>query len=157
MMEIELDENDKDLRFALHKEELFEKYYKKGFPFDKVYRWLTYANMTESGKVLDEDKKDYFKRREISYVKLTNDGKEEFTIRHLCYDNAKQFELNAQMMNPVRIDIGPVCDIPPEVNKNNLGDKKAVAEEREFVIDIDMNDYDEIRTCCSGASMCQSC
>lgn len=60
-------------------------------------------------------------------------------------------------MNPIRIDIGPVCDIPPEVNKNNLGEKKAVAEEREYVIDIDMNDYDSIRTCCTGASMCQSC
>lgn len=47
--------------------------------------------MTESGKILDEDKKDYFKRREISYVKLTNDGKEEFTIRHLCYDSFKNF------------------------------------------------------------------
>jgi DNA primase small subunit len=113
--------------------------------------------MTESGKILDEDKKDYFKRREISYVKLTADGKEEFTIRHLCYDNPKAFEVNAKQMNPIRIDIGPVCDIPPEVNKNNLGDKKAVAEEREYVIDIDMNDYDSIRTCCSGASMCQSC
>jgi len=60
-------------------------------------------------------------------------------------------------MNPIRIDIGPVCDIPPEANKNALGEKKAIAEEREYVIDIDMNDYDAIRTCCSGASMCQSC
>lgn len=72
-MEIELDENDKDLRFSLHKEVLFAEYYRIGFPFAKIYKWLSYANMTESGKILDEDKKDYFKRREISYVKLTND------------------------------------------------------------------------------------
>jgi DNA primase small subunit len=156
-MELEFDENDQDLRFSLHKEELYKEYYLKGFPFAKVYRWLSYANMTESGKILDEDKKDYFKRREISYVKLASDGKEEFTIRHLCYDSAKGFETSAINMNPVRIDIGPVCDIPPQANKNNLGEKKPVAEEREYVIDIDMNDYDTIRTCCSGASMCQSC
>lgn len=95
-MEIELDENDNDLRFSLHKEDLFQEYYNRCFPFFKVYKWLCYANMTESGKILDEEKKDYFKRREISYVKLTSDGKEEFTIRHLCYDNSKAFETNAK-------------------------------------------------------------
>ena len=155
-MEIELDENNKDMKFALQKEEMFKQYYQKGFPFFKVFKWLSYANMSKSGKILD-DRKDYFKRREISYVKLSGDGKEEFTIRHLCYNNHKEFEKNARIMNPVRIDIGPVCNIPPEVNKNSLGEKKAIAEEREYVIDIDMNDYDDIRTCCSGAKMCQSC
>lgn len=155
-MEIQLDENNKDMKFALQKEEMFRQYYLKGFPFFKVYKWLSYANMTKSGKILD-DRKDYFKRREISYVKLSGDGKEEFTIRHLCYNNHKEFEKNARNMNPIRIDIGPVCNIPPEVNKSNLADKKAIAEEREYVIDIDMNDYDDIRTCCTGARMCQSC
>jgi DNA primase small subunit len=89
--QIDIDENDKDMNFTFHKEDLYREYYKKGFPFFKVYKWLSYANMTKTGKILDE-KKDYFKRREISYVKLSNDGKEEFTIRHLCYNNHTEFE-----------------------------------------------------------------
>lgn len=56
--------------------------------------------------------------------------------------------------NPEKIDIGPVMNIRP---KNHRSVLKMEAVQREFVFDIDMTDYDEVRTCCSGAAVCIKC
>lgn len=58
---------------------------------------------------------------------------------------------------PLRIDIGALFDGNVSINKNKVKDLTITAEEREYVIDIDMNDYDDIRTCCQGKKLCKRC
>jgi len=74
----------------------------------------------------------------------------------LCFKNAEQFKQTLVDRVPYKIDIGAVYNIAPD--RHNASDKKAfVPMQKEMVFDIDMNDYDDVRTCCQGANVCERC
>jgi DNA primase small subunit len=96
----------------------------------------------------------HYNRREISFIVRQEDG-EEFCLRNMSYSDADKFKSDIRKYVPARIDIGPIYDNNAYNNKDAT--KKGTAVAREFVIDIDMNDYNDIRTCCTGKSLCQKC
>ena len=134
-------------------------YYDKAFPIDLMYKWLSYFKIKDPNQsgilqsLKDEEtvKSDQFYNREFSFT-LEND----VYCRYLCFKTPEEFKETLVSRCPHKIDIGAVFNIPP---KNHLStDKKVfIPVEKEMVFDIDMTDYDNVRTCCSGAKVCGKC
>ncbi|KAH8257614.1 hypothetical protein KR038_012098 [Drosophila bunnanda] len=115
-------------------------YYRRLFPHMPFYRWLSYG-LTEDG---------IFCNREISFT-LHDD----IYLRYLCFESQAEFEKEICLKVPVKMDIGPVMHTRPKNIRTVPGGLNPV--QRELVFDIDMTDYDPVRTCCSEAEVCQKC
>ena len=119
------------------------------FPYQQMFDWLSYGNDPSStSNVVD---KTFFARREWSFT-----IEDDIYIRYQSFKTQQEFKDAIIKRQPHKIDIGAVFTAPPK-DHASFNPEVFKPVERELVFDIDMTDYDDIRTCCKGASICKKC
>ncbi|KAJ3333032.1 primase, DNA, polypeptide 1 (49kDa), partial [Blyttiomyces sp. JEL0837] len=142
-------------------------FYMKLFPFESMVRWLSYGNGEHKQvlRVLFEEvfqttnvvistysvQKNYFLHREFSFT-LPSDA----YIRFQSFKDADALKQELIRLCPVKLDIGAVYNAKP-IERKALRPGAFQPISRELIFDIDMTDYDPIRTCCKDANICKLC
>ncbi|KAA6424440.1 MAG: DNA primase small subunit-like [Trebouxia sp. A1-2] len=140
-------------------QQLMKMYYGRLFPHQDMFKWLAYGNDSKHPQA----DLAYFHKREFCF---TLDG--DIFVRYQSFKAGLSAsthdgeELRAAINNklPAKIDIGPVYNVDPK-HRNAYagleGNRKFMPVERELVFDIDLTDYDDVRTCGKGAHICNKC
>ncbi|KAL9071260.1 MAG: hypothetical protein Q9157_005522 [Trypethelium eluteriae] len=122
--------------------EIMKAFYQRLFPFRHLFQWLNHSPSPTND----------FANREFAFT-LQNDA----YLRYQSFPTADLLRKQCVSLNPSRFEIGPVYSTNPRDRKTLRKASAFRPLSKELVFDIDMTDYDEIRTCCSGANICNRC
>eukprot|EP01053_Blabericola_migrator_P002775 Blabericola_migrator_1__2774@NODE_1792_length_3786_cov_44_642915_g1156_i0_p3_GENE_NODE_1792_length_3786_cov_44_642915_g1156_i0NODE_1792_length_3786_cov_44_642915_g1156_i0_p3_ORF_typecomplete_len140_score21_08DNA_primase_S/PF01896_19/0_00019Condensation/PF00668_20/0_058_NODE_1792_length_3786_cov_44_642915_g1156_i080499 len=133
----------------MKQQQLLALYYAHLCPFQELVEWLRPGTQRAAPLM----------HREFSISMQKEDGKEIYR-RWLSFSTADDIKSEILRTKPIphKFDIGAVYTKPVSAKDNVLNNDtpfRPIA--REFVLDIDMNDYDNIRTCCEGKKVCKKC
>ncbi|KAF2271561.1 prim-pol domain-containing protein [Westerdykella ornata] len=124
--------------------EIMRAFYQRLFPFRYLFQWLNHSPNPSDG--VD------FKHREFAFT-LPNDA----YLRYQSFPTADLLRRQCIQLLPSRFEIGPVYSTNPRDRKTLRKASAFRPVSKELVFDIDMTDYDDIRTCCTGANICHKC
>lgn len=77
-------------------------------------------------------------------------------VRYQSYSSADAFKTDVLRLMPSRFEYGPVYSANPRQRKM-LPKGACVPVRKEFCLDIDLTDYDDVRTCCTKTDVCNKC
>ncbi|ODN78478.1 hypothetical protein L202_04112 [Cryptococcus amylolentus CBS 6039] len=140
-MAITTEERSMNVDFKLGDPALMPFFYKHMFPYKPLFLWLNQ----------DQIPSKLFTHRELALT-LQND----VYLRYQSFNTSEEFKKSIRDYCPSRFEIGPQYTARPR-DRKTLAAGALQPQRRELVFDIDMTDYDEIRTCCSDKKICKKC
>ncbi|KAI9638996.1 uncharacterized protein MKK02DRAFT_42026 [Dioszegia hungarica] len=120
---------------------VMQAFYRRIFPYRPFFLWLNQDHVPSK----------LFTHREFAFT-LAGD----VYLRYNSFANADDFKREVLRLNPSRFEIGPQYTARPR-DRKTLAAGALQPIRRELVFDIDMTDYDEIRTCCTDKKICRRC
>ncbi len=122
--------------------QIMTQFYTRLFPFRSLFHWLNHSPKPSSS----------FSNREFAFT-LSNDA----YLRYQSYPTADLLRKDILRLIPSRFEIGPVYTANPRDRKTLRKSTAFRPLAKEVVFDIDLTDYDDIRTCCDKANICLKC
>lgn len=121
---------------------VMRQFYARLFPFRPLFLWLNHSPKPGPD----------FGNREFAFT-LSNDA----YLRYQSYATSDLLKKDVLRLNPSRFEIGPVYTTNPRDRKTLRKSTMFRPLSKEIVFDIDLTDYDDIRTCCTKANICEKC
>ncbi|KAL1862948.1 p48 polypeptide of DNA primase [Diaporthe australafricana] len=130
------------IRASASDPEVMRSFYQRLFPWRYLFQWLNHSPTPSND----------FAHREFAFT-LQNDA----YLRYQSFQTADLIRKDVLRLLPSRFEIGPVYTTNPRDRKQlkNLSAFRPLA--KELCFDIDLTDYDDIRTCCDKANICIKC
>ncbi|KXJ90231.1 DNA primase small subunit [Microdochium bolleyi] len=122
--------------------EVMRMFYQRLFPWRYLFQWLNHSPTPS----------DDFKHREFAFT-LQNDA----YLRYQSFATSDLLRKDVLRLLPSRFEIGPVYTTNPRERKTMRNSSAFKPLNKELCFDIDLTDYDDIRTCCDKANICNKC
>ncbi|KAI9847220.1 MAG: hypothetical protein M1838_000980 [Thelocarpon superellum] len=122
--------------------EIMRSFYQRLFPFQYLFLWLNHSPSPTTD----------FGHREFAFT-LQNGA----YLRYQAFPTAHLLRKEILRLNPSRFEIGPVYTANPRDRKTMRKSDNFRPLAKELVFDIDLTDYDSIRTCCVKTNICHKC
>ncbi|KAJ3567495.1 hypothetical protein NPX13_g6747 [Xylaria arbuscula] len=125
---------------------LMRMFYQRLFPFRYLFQWLNHSPTPTND----------FGHREFALT-IQNNTDDEIYLRYQSYPTADLIRKDIIAKLPSRFEIGPVYTTNPRDRKTLRNQSSFKPLAKELCFDIDLTDYDGIRTCCDKANICIKC
>ncbi|KAL9624321.1 MAG: hypothetical protein Q9160_001568 [Pyrenula sp. 1 TL-2023] len=122
--------------------EIMYAFYQRLFPFRLLFLWLNHHPKPSPD----------FSNREFAFT-LQNDA----YLRYQSFPSADLLRRDILKLNPSRFEIGPVYTTNPRDRKTLRKASAFKPLSKEIVFDLDLTDYDDIRSCCRDKAICAKC